>query len=231
MRKFWSLKTYWVLPVILLSSCGKMFGEKETAAPTVQTASSNQSCSLPKADDMKGLLTDPIKLSLAADCLKSQLDEGFKSVRGKVQNELSVSEIKLLVERRVIALDFKDERKWGALEGALRLFHPRGEPALHRGSVQMLLSWAKAHSEIFLKMKNTKAEDMLKFSYDEILPALEDLQAFMSSDAVLDRDWFLHVAKMTEMLTEDEARAIWSLRLLLLADPDTAATKAPFADP
>lgn len=208
-----------VITITLAPSCGGFLGEREAPAPTVQTASSNQSCSLPRADDLKSVLFNPLQLSQAADCLNSQLDEGFKSVRGGVEDELSVSELKQLVQRRVIALDFQDERKWGALEGALRLFHPNGRPALHRGSVQQLLKWAKSHSEIFLRIKNTKAEDLLKVSYDEILPAVEELREFMSSDAVLTRDWFLHVSKMTGMMREDAAKAVWSLRLLLLADP------------
>jgi hypothetical protein len=232
-----------IFGLLFFAGCG-MFRDKELPATAIKVSPAPAECQLPEPFDQlveAKQVTEPMVIS-ALDCIRTQLDSGFKQVRGQTAGELSIGELKTLQREGVINLRLTTPEHWRILEKMLPLWHPANRPALSQARTHEILAWLRKHTGLYVATlkKMYESGGILKFDrYSDLALAIEEMLPLMNSQWRLTLseglslvDDHYEIQKTSERPTlktvaelRQSVEAVWILKSLVLADPEGAGAR------
>lgn len=223
-----------LLILAFLTGCGG-WGESETPVEIVSVDAKPAECELPKPEKFK--VANRAVIDELTSCLRLQLDDGFKRVRGSHPGEFSLGEVKTIFRKGIFrGPDGVDiHRHWETIGLLLSFWDDQGRSVLTHKKASQILDWAERHADLVYRFWMQEKNLDKSLEWDLILSGLNAGEEFV--DLISDKfrlkredleaaiDTALTVSsqvqgKPTKPAQEwiDSIRSLWNVKGLVLVD-------------
>jgi hypothetical protein len=210
-----------ILGLCFLTACNYIRESESTPAQLIMKRNISTSCELPEGSDF----SNPEKvnqqiLDNAVNCLELKLDEAFKKIKGKNPNEITINDLRVLNEKKVIDLKIKRSETWDYLAEAASLLHPEGKPILSLHSTKAAIQWLRQYSYLWLITLNKTDW----YANPDFSDALRSLTYLLSNHYQLDLSHLISLIQKRDRAPEEirtqtaVAQALWNLKSVIIPE-------------
>jgi hypothetical protein len=201
--RLWSSTSALLVFALSASGCG-LLGEKDRQG-SVTLAQKSGSC-LKEIEPITRKIRRAKKSELISsfDCVQNTANDAFKRIHGRIEGELSIRELRELVEQGLLELPLVSDAEWDAFGALLSFFHPSGRSAIQKNTVDQLIA---------LGRKATHLWDDFNFDGDSRSERDRKLNRITEQFRIIMRGFVAVISERGELSSEQFATVLRKLQL------------------